>query len=85
MTGYMHDIFLRHACRIGYPFEPLVPAGHPANFKSSIVGKFVPVIADLSAYERLLNEAADGSHLAAIRAQYSRVCATAEELGADEW
>jgi hypothetical protein len=77
VTGYLHRRFLRHAERIGYPFEPLLVDDHPAN------GSFVPVIASLEAHDRMVRSAPVGTHPAEIRSENLGVCAAAATLGND--
>ena len=79
LTALVHRRFLRHAERIGYPFEPLVAEDHPAN------GPFVPAIASLEAHDELMWMAPESSHLGQIRDEYLRVCATADTLGTAGW
>jgi hypothetical protein len=79
MSGYLHDRFLRHAARIGYPFTPIVPADHPA------VDSFTPVVASLAEFDRLVHATRPGTHLAKIRPEYRRLCAAAPTLGIEDW
>ena len=79
VTAHLHRRFLRHAARVGYPSEPFVPEDHPAN------GDFVPIVASLAELDHLVRRAAPGTHLAGIRPEYLRACASVGSLGTEDW
>jgi hypothetical protein len=79
VTGFLHQRFLYHAGRIGYPFERLVPDEHPAK------DGFVPVVASLEANDDAVRTARAASHLGAIRPDYLHVCRGAGTLETAAW
>jgi hypothetical protein len=79
VTAYLHDRFLRHAIRIGYPVTPFVAADHPAS------GAFVPVVTSLAELDRLVRTSGPGTHLGDLRDEYVRTCALAGALGTERW
>ena len=79
VTAHLHRRFLRHAARIGYPSEPFVPDDHPAY------GAFVPVVTSLAELDLLVRTAAPGTHLAGVRPEYLRACASVGSLGTEDW
>lgn len=72
-TGNLHELFLKHGKKIGYPFTELVDKN--GEVVTSFIGRaanFYPVHSSLEHYSKLMNEASN-PHLAAVRDQYNKI------------